>query len=1175
MRAQDQNNMVLIITAANGGEREIFLSDSDGQVIQVYRGETYRVVRVINGEQHPLEQVIASRKNGDLHLQLAKGYELILAGYVNTCVNEECGLQLFLQDDEYFNLPTDSIGLDIGADGTLIFAYGEVGGLMQLASGNQSLVDAVQSAEQSLPQVGQPSAEAEDSETSSLTVESQPKNAIIIISLVAGSIIGSAIIASDGETKETNQDGPLNSKSSDDTNQDEPLNDKSSDKMIIEGLVSAGEVQAGNDLLIKVFDALGNLLGESKVLPGGAYRIELTERYNGLITVRVESTGPDNDYKHEGTGKDQDLTIDLRTVTSIQGEGPHIVHISPITEIAAQKIYADEGDSNGASNVKLPATIDSDLVETQTKQVSKALGLSDSVDIIKDPPIAVNDDEFPTSSTNSQQIGYLLAAIAGAEVSEGMTTQGILNGVASGISGSVLNDVQKEILWHGAQQADNTDGNSVGAESAVLPNLVGAGDSSKAIAKIEAYNNGDGLSPPALTLLDYTAAGINGVTADNLKAVNAQVLAAAIGNADTIAKVEALIALANAAIEKIEAFNNGDGSSPAPYNVTADGKETYLGRAVIDSADDKAWSFTPEEALSFEKHTLKARVENLANKAHGAEDTIAFIVQNFADISVIDDVSQAVPIEFNFDFAAETQFTMSDPSHFSRVGNTFTKIISNGGWVAGLYSVEGFTGNGAVQYIMPQTNKELMIGLSSEDSGNSEKTINYGIYTRNTGKILIFENGENVLEDSGDDFGQYNVGDEFEVRREGNEIKYFHNKELLYTSETTVDAATELHIDSSFRSSRGSVENIRLLPEPVIEDTMPTLTGHLSVALGAGEEIAIYDTLNDRTTLIGRATVAGDEKTWHFTPEEALREGIHRLWAQVQDSDGRPVKSEGVAEGKVISESFTLQINSLVSDSLMLNIEDNFGAVGGALASGSSTDDTTPGFNGLLNTALAADEVIAIYNTDTGERLGQASPVIEGGLFWDYVMSDEQALIPGETYNFYAQVEVPTIDGSKAIASRASQSVTISINNPDDAGNLIDDLIDDHILTLAENAAGQTIDLRQIGDSGQPAQVQLNQIDITGGGDNRLILELADVYNVTATDLYADYTRGDSGEQVGSSADKVSRMLIVGDEGDYLSLSDAGWSEAGYTVSDGMESYAVYNQDFAQILVDTDINVIM
>jgi len=292
MRAQDQNNMVLIITAANGGEREIFLSDSDGQVIQVYRGETYRVVRVINGEQHPLEQVIASRKNGDLHLQLAKGYELILAGYVNTCVNEECGLQLFLQDDEYFNLPTDSIGLDIGADGTLIFAYGEVGGLMQLASGNQSLVDAVQSAEQSLPQVGQPSAEAEDSETSSLTVESQPKNAIIIISLVAGSIIGSAIIASDGETKETNQDGPLNSKSSDDTNQDEPLNDKSSDKMIIEGLVSAGEVQAGNDLLIKVFDALGNLLGESKVLPGGAYRIELTERYNGLITVRVESTGP-------------------------------------------------------------------------------------------------------------------------------------------------------------------------------------------------------------------------------------------------------------------------------------------------------------------------------------------------------------------------------------------------------------------------------------------------------------------------------------------------------------------------------------------------------------------------------------------------------------------------------------------------------------------------------------------------------------------------------------------------------------------------------------------------------------------------------------------------------------------------------------------------------------------
>ena len=36
------------------------------------------------------------------------------------------------------------------------------------------------------------------------------------------------------------------------------------------------------------------------------------------------------------------------------------------------------------------------------------------------------------------------------------------------------------------------------------------------LAKIEAYNNGNGTTPPALTVADYQSAGITGVTADNL-----------------------------------------------------------------------------------------------------------------------------------------------------------------------------------------------------------------------------------------------------------------------------------------------------------------------------------------------------------------------------------------------------------------------------------------------------------------------------------------------------------------------------------------------------------------------------------------------------------------------------------------------------------------------------------
>jgi capsule polysaccharide export protein KpsE/RkpR len=84
-----------------------------------------------------------------------------------------------------------------------------------------------------------------------------------------------------------------------------------------------------------------------------------------------------------------------------------------------------------------------------------------------------------------------------------------------------------------------------------------------ALAKIEAYNNGDGTTPAALTLADYAAAGITGVTADNLAAVNAQVLAQAALGADTAPEVQALVTAANAALAKIEAYNNGNGTTPA------------------------------------------------------------------------------------------------------------------------------------------------------------------------------------------------------------------------------------------------------------------------------------------------------------------------------------------------------------------------------------------------------------------------------------------------------------------------------------------------------------------------------------------------------------------------------------------------------------------------------------
>ena len=57
------------------------------------------------------------------------------------------------------------------------------------------------------------------------------------------------------------------------------------------------------------------------------------------------------------------------------------------------------------------------------------------------------------------------------------------------------------------------------------------------------------------------------MSADNLAAVNAQVLKQAAGGANTVAEIQALVTPANAALDKIEAYNNGNGNSPVALTV--------------------------------------------------------------------------------------------------------------------------------------------------------------------------------------------------------------------------------------------------------------------------------------------------------------------------------------------------------------------------------------------------------------------------------------------------------------------------------------------------------------------------------------------------------------------------------------------------------------------------------
>ena len=133
-----------------------------------------------------------------------------------------------------------------------------------------------------------------------------------------------------------------------------------------------------------------------------------------------------------------------------------------------------------------------------------------------------------------------------------LTVQDYANAGITGVSNANLAAVNAKVL------AQNTGGADTVPEVQGLVNGI-----SDALAKIEAYNNGDGTMPAALSAQDYANAGITGVTANNLAAVNAVVLSQAVGGADTIPEVQALVTTANNALAKIEDYNNGNGATPA------------------------------------------------------------------------------------------------------------------------------------------------------------------------------------------------------------------------------------------------------------------------------------------------------------------------------------------------------------------------------------------------------------------------------------------------------------------------------------------------------------------------------------------------------------------------------------------------------------------------------------
>jgi hypothetical protein len=167
------------------------------------------------------------------------------------------------------------------------------------------------------------------------------------------------------------------------------------------------------------------------------------------------------------------------------------------------------------------------------------------------------------------------------------------------------------------------------------------------------------------------------------------------------------------------------------------------------------------------------------------------------------------------------------------------------------------------------------------------------------------------------------------------------------------------------------------------DDTTPMLGGTLSAPLGATDVVRIYD----GATLLGTATVTGS--TWTFAPTALADGSTHSYTAVVADAAG----NQSAPSAALV---LTVDTTPPAQTAAIATYTDNAGTDRGDFASGTTTDDTSPVLNGTLSAALAAGDVVRIY--ENGTLLGTATV---SGTAWSFAAP---GLVNGSTHTYTAVV---------------------------------------------------------------------------------------------------------------------------------------------------------------------------
>ncbi|MTI20781.1 T9SS type A sorting domain-containing protein [Fulvivirga sp. RKSG066] len=162
--------------------------------------------------------------------------------------------------------------------------------------------------------------------------------------------------------------------------------------------------------------------------------------------------------------------------------------------------------------------------------------------------------------------------------------------------------------------------------------------------------------------------------------------------------------------------------------------------------------------------------------------------------------------------------TWTDEVNVFTTGNAITKgQAGNNNWNAGAASLNTVVNDSYAQAVITETGADKIFGLSNTNSDAAFNSVQFGFDLENDGDIKVYESGTQ----RGGTLGSYSVGDTLKVAVRNNNVEYYQNSTLLYTS--TVTPTLPLIIDLSLHDEGAALSNVAIvsLTDGVFTATAP------------------------------------------------------------------------------------------------------------------------------------------------------------------------------------------------------------------------------------------------------------------------------------------------------------------------------------------------------------------